>query len=120
MANQDIGPFKRGDTIRFSVTITQGGASLDVSAYDIWCTGKRQLSDLDASAVFQVTKAGGQITVTGAGNNIAQVSVPGSSTSSLTDNATLFYDVQIKSPGGEITTVSEGRMSVLLDVTRAT
>lgn len=116
----DIGPFKRGDAIKFSVTITQGGVALDVSAYSIWCTGKVNLDDLDAAAVFQVTKAGGQITVTGAGNNVANVTIPGSATSSLTDDINLFYDVQIKSPGGDINTVADGRMQIRKDVTRAT
>lgn len=116
----DIGPYKRGDNIRFDVNITQGGAALDVSAYDIWCTGKRDIDDADVDAVFQVTKAGGQITVTGAGNNIARVNIPGASTSALTEDVNLFYDVQIKSGTGEITTVADGRMQIRKDVTRAT
>lgn len=120
MATQNLGPFKRGDNIRFQVDITQGGAPLNVSAYSIWCTGKRELSDLDAAAVWQVTKAGGQITVTGAGNNIALVNIPASATTVLTENVTLFYDVQIKSPGGDIDTVADGRIPIVLDVTQAT
>lgn len=119
MAVYDIGPFKRGDNIRFDVAITLDGNPLDVSAYLIWCTGKLQISDADLVAVFQATKLGGQITVTGAGNNIARVNIPGAFTSVLTDNTTLFYDVQIKSPGGDIDTVASGRMQIVLDVTRA-
>lgn len=116
----DIGPFKRGDSIPFDVTITLDGVALDLTNYDIWATGKRQLSDADVDAVFQVTKAGGAIVVSGAGNNIARVTIPGSSTASLTANTTLFYDVQIKSPTGLITTVADGRLTITLDVTRAT
>ena len=116
----DIGPYKRGDSIRFDVNVTQGGAALDLSTYDIWCTGKRNLDDADVDAVFQVTKAGGQITVVGAGNNIARVNIPGTSTSSLTEDITLFYDVQIKSLTAEISTVADGRMQIRKDVTRAT
>lgn len=116
----DLPPTKRGDNIKFNVTVTVNGAPLDLTTYSVWCTGKRQLSDADVAAVWQVTKAGGEITLTGASNNIAQVNVPGSNTAVLTDNATLFYDVQIKSAGGEISTVADGRITITLDVTRAT
>ncbi len=120
--NTDIGPFERGDNIKFDVTITLGvaGPPLDVSAYLIWCTGKYSVDDLDVSAVFQVTKAGGNITVSGTGNNIARVNIPGALTAVLTGNVQLFYDVQIKSPiTGDIDTVAKGRMSIVRDVTRA-
>ena len=116
----DLRPRKRGDNIKFDVDVKLDDVPLDISAYSIWCTGKRQLSDADVDAVWQVTKAGGQITVIGAGNNIARINVPGSNTAVLTENATLFYDVQIKSAGGDIDTVADGRVQILQDVTRAT
>lgn len=116
----DLPPTKRGDNVKFDVTVTLDGAPVDLTTYSVWCTGKRQLSDADVDAIWQVTKAGGQITITGAGNNIARVNVPGSNTAVLTDNTTLFYDVQIKSAGGDIATVADGRVTITLDVTRAT
>ena len=116
----DLKPRKRGDNIQFDVLVTLDGAALDISAYSIWCTGKRQLSDLDASAIWQVTKAGGEITVVGTGNNIARVNVPAALTAVLTENVTLFYDVQIKSGAGVVSTVADGRIAITLDATRAT
>jgi hypothetical protein len=77
------------------------------------------LSDADADAVFQVTKAAGDIAVSGAGNNIATVTVPASDTSTLTVPLTLFYDVQIKAPTGQPITVAWGQLSIGQDVTRA-
>lgn len=118
----DLPDTPRGDNIKFDVTVTQGpgGPALDLTLYSIWCTGKRQMSDLDVDAIWQVTKAGGDITVTGTGNNIARVNVPGTFTAVLTDSAQLFYDVQIKSPANDIDTVANGRIKIILDVTRAT
>lgn len=116
----NLQPVARGDNVKFNVTVTLDGNALDLTNYSIWCTGKRSLDDLDADAIWQVTKAGGNITVTGSGNNIAQVNVPGSNTAVLTEAVTLFYDVQIKSPGGDIDTVASGRVNITLDVTRAT
>lgn len=113
----------RGDGIRFQITVTnsQTGAPVDLSSCAIWCTAKRNIADTDAQAVFQVKKTDGSITVSGAGNNIAQVVIPAALTAPLVTSETLFYDVQIKGAavGDEPQTVVLGMMTVLLDVTRA-
>lgn len=117
-SRQDI-PFWRGDGLVFDCTITSDGVPVDLSSYAIWCTGKRNLADLDADAVFQVTKLGGGITISGASNNIAHIVVPASATSGLTVPLTLFYDVQIKATTGQPITVVWGQLSIGQDVTRA-
>lgn len=120
--NQDLDPVRRGDTIEFEVTVTDRvtGAAVDLSTYSIWCTGKRALADTDANAVFQVTKAAGDITVGGSANNVIAVTIPPSATVDFTANVRLFYDVQVQSVAGKISTVAQGMMSVVLDVTRTT
>lgn len=112
----------RGDTNIFTATITINQVALDVSAYDIWCTAKYSKDDLDINALFQVTKAAGAITVGGASNNVATVTIAAALTIALTADVKVFYDVQIKAPGGtgQITTVAEGTMLISKDVTRAT
>lgn len=110
----------RGDTNVFTTTITLNGAPLDVSTYDIWCTAKYSKDDSDLDALFQVTKAAGAISVGGAGNNVATITIAANLTSALTQDVSVFYDVQIKSAGGQITTVADGAMLISRDVTRAT
>lgn len=109
---------RRGDTFTFDVTVTLAGAALDLTTYGITSTGKTNLSDTDAQAIYQVTKTGGGITVTGAGNNVARVVIPAAATSGMTTNATIWYDCQIKL-GANVYTVALGRLSIYLDVTVA-
>lgn len=117
MAQQNL-QLVRGDTNVFEATVTLSGVALDISAYDIWCTAKYSKADLDANALFQVTKAAGEITVGGVGNNVATIAVPASDTVALTVDVTVFYDIQIQAPGGQITTVANGTMLIGRDVTR--
>ena len=112
-------PFWRGDGLVFDVTVTSEGAAVDLTTYDIWCTGKRNLSESDADAVFQVTKTAGDIVISGAGNNVATITVPASDTVGLTVPLTLYYDVQIKAPAGQPITVAWGQLAIGQDVTRA-
>lgn len=109
----------RGDTNRIDATVTIEDVPLNISAYDIWCTAKYDKADTDAQALFQVTKAAGAIVVTGTNSNVAQITIAASLTSALTSDVRVFYDVQIKSAGGQITTVAEGTMTISRDVTRA-
>ena len=112
-------PFWRGDGLVFDVTVTSEGVAVDLTTYDIWCTGKRNLSESDADAVFQVTKTAGDIVISGAGNNVATITVPASDTVGLTVPLTLYYDVQIKAPAGQPITVAWGQLAIGQDVTRA-
>lgn len=117
IAEQTLDPFRRGNSYIFEATVTDENGAVNLTAYSIWSTGKYALSDADAAAVWQVTKAGGGITVTGASSNIARVVVPASATSAFTGNQTLWWDVQIKS-GDLVYTVAMGRVAVYLDVTQ--
>lgn len=115
-----LDPMQRGDSYIFEATVTDSaGAAVDLTGYSIWSTGKHALTDADGSAVYQVTKAGGGITVTGASSNVARVTIPASATTSLTTNVTIFWDVQIKS-GDNVYTVARGTLGIYLDVTQAT
>lgn len=119
MAQQNLALI-RGDTNVFDATVTLDSVPLNISAYDIWCTAKYSKDDLDINALFQVTKAAGAIVVTGADNNIARITVAANLTTALTSDVRVFYDVQIKSASGQITTVADGSMVISKDVTRAT
>jgi hypothetical protein len=112
---------RRGDTVVFSITVTDRttGGPIDLTGYSIWCTAKSSLSDPDSAAVFQLTRSSGDIEVTGAENNVIRVTIPAAATVGFTGNRVLFYDVQIRSPSGRVTTVVDGKMFVVQDVTRA-
>lgn len=118
MTQQNL-TMKRGDSFLFTTTITLNGVALDVSGYDIWCTAKYNKDDTDLAALFQLTKLAGDIVVGGAGNNIATTTIPASDTIALTVDVVVFYDVQIKSVAGQVTTVAEGTLTISKDVTRA-
>lgn len=118
MAQQNLN-LVRGDTNVFDATVTLSGSPLDVSAYDIWCTAKYSKDDADVDALFQVTKTAGEITVGGASNNVATIAVPAADTVALLVDVVVFYDIQIQAPGGQITTVANGTMTISKDVTRA-
>lgn len=118
MTQQNLA-LRRGDSNIFTATVTVAGVALDVSAYDIWCTAKYNKDDTDLQALFQVTKTSGAIVVGGAGNSVATITIAASLTLALTTDVTVFYDVQIKSVPGVITTVAEGTMLISRDVTRA-
>ena len=92
------------------------------AAYDIWMTAKYSKDDTDLQALFQVTKGAGAITVGGANNNVATITVAATLTSPLTTDVSVFYDVQIKAPGGsgQVSTVADGTLAIARDVTRAT
>ena len=106
----------RGDTYYFTATVVVAGQPVDLTAYSIWCTGKRAIEDADADAVFQLTKGAG-IVVTGASNNIAQMTILPAMTSGFTAPTDVMIDVQIE-VNGIVSTVATDTLLVMQDVTR--
>lgn len=108
----------RGDTTRLTATCTSAatGQPVNLAGATVTLTAKRQLTDADADAVFQVKSADGDITISG---NVATIIIAGTLTAPLTAVATLFYDVQVTGGDGPQTVVW-GTLTVQLDVTRAT
>lgn len=110
---------KRGDTIDLEVTATRAGAPVDLTGADIWCTGKRNLKDADADAVFQ-KKIGDGVAIVDADAGEALVTLDPADTASLTKQTTLYCDVQLVEADGRVTTIASGTLTVELDATVAT
>lgn len=110
----------RGDTPTFQLTVLNRDLNpFDLTGYSIWFTAKRNLDDSDINALFQISTITGHIIVTDAVGGIAQIIPPASATYSLTSDAQVFFDIQIRNAGLTRTyTVARGHLSIVRDVTR--
>lgn len=129
-------PARQGDTIELLVgpvkvrdPITQALTPIDLTlgGTEIRFTAKAAISDADAGAVIRKTSgvAGGPGGITpdspaSAGKNIALVTIQPSETDALTTlPATLVFDVQLLEPSGRKSTIAEGDLVIVADVTNA-
>lgn len=108
----------RGDSRTLDLTATRpDGFPFDLSSISLWFTVKRGVDDADEDALIsKMTGDGIEITNGPAGR--ATISLTPAETSSLRGNASLVFDVQA-SDGTDVTTIAEGTIRVLPDVTRA-
>ena len=110
----------RGDTLEFEVAVQRAGAPVSFALARLWCTGKKQRTDSDAVAEFQVTEvesAQGWIRETSTGT--LRVTLTPAATWPL--RGPVQVDVQYMDPADESEwTVASGQFTFLLDVTRTT
>lgn len=109
----------RGDTPQWALAVTDAaGAPFDLTGYDLYFTAKRLITDADPG-VFQLAVGAG-ITVTNAAGGLATIQPRRADTSALTDDARLFYDVQLSQAGApdQTFTVDRGELVITRDVTR--
>ena len=115
-----LAPMRRGDTPVWEITVTEGGASFNLTGYTIRMTAKRSIDDSDADAVFQLDTTTGTIVITNAAGGLAEAQPERASTSSLTTDLTVYWDVQIAKDGSpDVTyTVDNGTLQIVRDITR--
>lgn len=103
------------DSYSFPITLEQSnGEPLDITGYTIFFTVKAMASAEDSTAIIQ--------------KNITEHTDPteGESLITLTSTDTdqtageYWYDVQIKSPSGNITSCEAGKFEILQDITKRT
>lgn len=123
---------RRGDTNRYTTYVTRGGASIDITNASLTFTIKKSKELDDASAITQKSVATGVLdSGTGmvkqaqSGATLGQVvtTIDPEDTQAAYDGAVWYFDVQMIEGSGAsrvVTTVDEGRFTVLADVTRAT
>lgn len=110
----------RGDTPIWNLAVVDStGAPFDLTGYTLYFTAKRQISDADPG-VFQLTTGAG-ITVTNAAGGLATIQPRRADTNTLTEDASLFYDIQVSEIAGslETFTVDRGTLLITRDITRA-
>lgn len=125
--SQDI-QIQRGDTVYFDFTVS--GLSVPLADCLVWFTAKEAISDTDDDAVIRKTLTSGISVQTDlAGNSVGTVQIDPADTAGIVMptgiddpawSASLLYDIQIKTPAGEVFTVLKGRLIVSMDVTQAT
>jgi hypothetical protein len=112
----------RGDTNRYTLTISRSGARVDLTGVSVWFTVKRAHADSDDDALIQKTVGDG-ITPADQGEAAtegqAELVLAPADTASLSPTTIYYYDVQILE-STVVTTVDSGTFTVSADVTRAT
>jgi len=118
MINCQIDTMYAGDSPTFLITVTdQDGNPYPLTGHTIYMTAKRQKSDPDGSAIFQLSSTAGEITV-GVPTNTAEAVPPSADTNGLTANVSAYIGVRVITPGGRPFTVFEGTLPIVIPTTR--
>lgn len=110
----DLEPLVRGDDWTIKLTLTSGGAPIDLTGNTYYFTLKSDIDYSDLQAELQVTATSGS---PDAANGILYIVVDKTDTDQLTAR-TYNYDVQQKDSIGNIKTILIGKVKVVKDVTR--
>lgn len=113
----------RGDSLILDIEVKQGDVAVDLTDSKVWMTAKKNYTDADDKAVFQITTPD-DIELTAPLLGKARIVVPAAETIGLTYptgtlQTKLFYDIQVKTVTGIVQTVAVGQLIVNEDVTRA-
>ena len=119
MINLDLS-MVRGDTRIIDCTVkgVDGTTPYDLTSCTLTFTAKRQITDADGVATFQLTNGAG-ITITDAPGGLFEIEITPASTYSMTAGATLVCDIQLKDVNARVFTLGKGTLAVSEDVTRA-
>lgn len=114
----------RGDNESYDVTVTDAaGQRVDLTGSAMWFTVKLNQTDPDLLALVRKSTYDSGITLatqSGATLGMATIDLLPADTSKLLAPKSLFYDVQLKTPNGKITTIVEGDFDLIADITRTT
>lgn len=116
----DLEPQKRGDTVYINLddVVDRNGSEIVLGNYTIRCVVKLATSTAttDSDALASVTSGSG-ITVSG---NDAVIKIPPSASTSLTDDATVKYEVQMTnaSDSTEVRSLLWGYWTYVMDIAK--
>lgn len=109
----------RGDNNDLDLAVTKSGNPVNLTGATLRFTAKLDKADPDADAVIaKVSTDSSQIEITDAVNGLATVHILPADTFDLEDVSVLFYDAQVVDGTGAVYTLAEGKIKVILDVTR--
>ena len=80
------------------------GSTNDITGFEFTLTVKESFSDTDANAVLQYSSIAGSDPSDDAAHGIAYLVVP-SATTKAAEAGVYYYDVQVKTPSGNIATI---------------
>ncbi len=104
----------RGDDVTFQITFKDNsGTAVDITGATLYFTAKTNNDDADGSAVIQSSNS----TLSDPSNGIGEAVLSNSDTDVTPGK--YFYDIQIITAGGEITTAMIGKVTVKQDITLA-
>ena len=106
----------RGDDKTWEFTVLLDGTAVDITGASFRFMAKTRVSDTDGNAVVEATSANAKCVITDAANGVMEVRLVPADTSSLTETARLYYDLQMTESGGEVRTISKGLLEVSADV----
>ena len=123
----------RGDNESFTVTVRRSNAIYNITSCTIWFTAKEDVMDADVDAVIRKSNGVlGGITITDAPAGEFTLSFVPADTAALVVPTTvlpkdraeyriqLYYDMQLKTGGGEVFTFAKGYLHVKSDLTQVT
>ena len=107
----------RGNTQQFDISVTKGGAPVNIGSWTFRLTAKARLGDPTASEAFQVTNE--DFTITDAPGGLVSCIVQPAKTKDLPikSDKSYFFDVQGVEPGGAVHTIVFGKITIHMDVT---
>lgn len=104
---------KRNDTIKWTITVKQDGAAIDITGWAFFFTVKASVDDADSAALIKVDWSSHSDPT----NGETVLTVPAASTNLTGEKV---YDLQYKDGAGEIHTLLWGLMTFDKDVTLRT
>lgn len=114
----------RGDTTPFNVNVVGSNlAPEDLTDSKIWFTVKAQYADPDIDAIIALNSEDDPtqvFIVDDPLNGHAQIVINPTDTDDITRRTVYYYDVQLKTADGKITTVVSGKLTVNMDATIVT
>ncbi len=107
----------QGDTVYLEAEATDDqGNTIDLADYDVWWTLKDELSKTDAQATLQKTKSSG-ISIQ---DGVAVITLTDTDTAGLDTSISYFFDLQVKSRSGDISTPINDKLKTRPQVTIST
>jgi len=116
----------KGDTERLYFIVREDDTAISLTGYDVWCTLKASYTDADDAATSIQKRIGSGITLTNhdvdgvlVTEGLITITFTAADTKTLTPGKAYQYDVQIKTPDGDIKTLVTGQVTVGNEVTLA-
>lgn len=108
---------EQGATFEAQMTYKDSaGTGINLIGYQIRMQARAKHSD--TATVLDLSTATSGITLTDAANGVFSLNLSANETAALTANQFLVYDIEIESPAGVVTRLTQGNITISPEVTR--